>query len=372
MQLIDEVEKQRHHVVVDSYSATWNELMSQYAVADIEIDPAYQRAFRWDGEQQTKYLESLLLNIPTPPIFLAEKQTGAFEVIDGLQRFSTVIKFFAGELFGSAANNSRVRNANSAKSVINDIREPSTLSDAPILTGLEGLSRETMPETLVRTLRYSRVQIILLKKESSKLARYNVFTRLNRSGTALSNQEIRNCSARLFDIDFPNKLMAMAELPAVEAALGLSNKESSSMGAQESILRLLSFGHFSPQTKSIEEFLDSIMYKVSAGEFDFSDRIQKNLIATFEVIAQACPQGEAFKFYRQGKFQGGFSPNLFDIVGCGIYKNIVKAKRKSPAQVKARIMALHEQADAMKLTGAGSNTKAKMLGRVQFGTSWFA
>lgn len=372
MRLIDEVEKQRHHVVVDSYSATWSELMAQYAAADIEIDPAYQRAFRWDVEQQTKYLESLLLNIPTPPIFLAEKQTGAFEVIDGLQRFSTVIKFFSAEIFQNSVAASNIKTAKLSKTEVNDIRVPTVLADAPILTGLEGLSRESMPETLVRTLRYSRVHIILLKKESSKLARYNVFTRLNRSGTTLSNQEIRNCSARLFDIGFPNKLMAMAELPSVEAALGLSSKESSSMGAQESILRLLSFGHFSPQTKSIEEFLDSVMYQASSGEFDFTRRIENNLLSTFEAISEACPNGEAFKFYRKSKFGGGFSTNLFDIVGCGLYKNIAKIKRKTPAQIRARIIELHEQEDAMKLTGAGSNTKAKMLGRVKFGEKWFS
>jgi hypothetical protein len=372
MQLIAEVEEQRHHVVVDSYSATWSELMAQYAAADIEIDPAYQRAFRWDVEQQTKYLESLLLNIPTPPIFLAEKQTGAFEVIDGLQRFSTVIKFFAAEVFQGEDKFNNSISARISKPTINDIRVPSILSDAPILTGLEGLSRENMPETLVRTLRYSRVHIILLKKESSKLARYNVFTRLNRSGTTLSNQEIRNCSARLFDVDFPNKLMAMADLSSVETALGLSSKETSSMGAQESILRLLSFGHFSPQTKSIEEFLDSVMYQVSSNEFRFTKRIENNLLTTFDLISKAFPNGEAFKFYRGGKFSGGFSTNLFDIIGCGVYKNISKVKKKTPTQLKAHIIALHKQEEAMKLTGAGSNTKAKMLGRVEFGEKWFA
>lgn len=372
MSLIDNVEKERHHVVVDSYSATWNELMGQYVAQDIEIDPAYQRAFRWDAEQQTKYIESLLLNIPTPPIFLAEKKTGAFEVIDGLQRFSTIIKFFAAELFKPVSMSSTKASARNAKPTTNDIQVPSILTDAPILEGLEGLSREDMPETLVRTLRYSRVQIILLKKESSKLARYNVFTRLNRSGTTLSNQEIRNCSARLFDIEFPNKLMELAELHNVETALGLSNKESSSMGAQESILRLLAFGHFSPQTKSIEEFLDSVMYQASSGEFAFTSKIENNIVATFDLIAAACPNGEAFKFYRQNKFQGGFSPNLFDIIGCGVYKNIAKVKKISPSDLRAKIISLHNQEDAIGLTGAGSNTRTKMLGRVEFGKRWFA
>ena len=97
--LISEVSSQRHEVVVESYTQMWSELLNQYKVNDVEIDPQYQRGFRWSLEQQTRYIESLLLNIPTPPIFLAEKPDGKFEVIDGLQRFSTVVKFFSGEIF---------------------------------------------------------------------------------------------------------------------------------------------------------------------------------------------------------------------------------------------------------------------------------
>lgn len=372
MNLIEEVERQRHHVLVENYSATWNELMGQYASGDIEIDPAYQRAFRWDIDQQTKYIESLLLNIPTPPIFLAEKETGAFEVIDGLQRFSTIIKFFSAELFQADVASFDLENAIELKNNVNNIFFPTVLSTAPILGGLERLSRETMPETLVRTLRYSRVQIILLKKESTKLARYNVFTRLNRAGTTLSNQEIRNCSARLFDVTFANKLMSLAEAPEIVSALGLSSKERSSMGAQENILRLISFSHFAPKTKSIEEFLDSVMYEAASGNFAFTSKIEKQIMETFELLTIAFPKGQAFKFYRDGRFTGAFSPNLFDIVACGVYKNLSKCKNKTPAQIRLRIQKLHESEDAIKLTGAGSNTRSKMMGRVDFGKAWFS
>lgn len=67
--LVDEVEEQRHEVVVDSYTQMWSELINQFKAGDVEIDPLYQRGFRWTVDQQTRYIESLLLNIPTPPIF---------------------------------------------------------------------------------------------------------------------------------------------------------------------------------------------------------------------------------------------------------------------------------------------------------------
>lgn len=367
MNLIEAVEKQRHHVVVDSFTNTWSELLAQYKAGDVEVNPAYQRGFRWHYEQQTAYLESLLLNIPTPPVFLAEKQNGAFEVIDGLQRFSTMLKFFSAEIFPE-----KEKGASNLPKDQNNIEVPTVLSEAPILTGLHGITRESMPDTLVRTLRYSRVQIILLKKESSGVARYNVFTRLNRAGTTLSNQEIRNCSARLFDSKFADKLNVLGDQACVKIALGLSAKEQISMGAQESVLRLIAFGYFTPPTKSIEDFLDNVMYQASSGEFNFSNSLENKIFATFELLAEAYPGGESFKFYRKNKFQGQFSPNLYDIVACGVLKNILKCRKKGPVAIREHIKKMHNEQGALELTGAGSNTRAKMMGRVSFGRNWFS
>lgn len=367
MSLIKEVEEQRHHVVVETFSPTWNELLNQFVADDIEIDPIYQRAFRWDRFQQTQFIESLLLNIPTPPIFLAEKRDGKFEVIDGLQRFSTMIKFFCTEIYDKAEVLSM-----STPDSDNNIQVPAVLAEAPILGGLHELTRETMPETLVRTLRYSRAQVILLKKESSAVAKYNVFTRLNRAGSQLADQEIRNCSARLFDSSFADDLREVADRASVKKAMSLSKADLASMQAEENILRLLAFTYSDPATKKINDFLDRFMYLAASGEFKLTAKRKSNLEQTFECIAAAYPKGEAFKFYKGKKFSGAFSTNLFDIIGCGVYKNISKISKSDIAILRKNIVALHGQSEAIALTGAGSNTRKKMLGRVKFGQTWFA
>lgn len=363
--LINQVEKERHHVVVDNFSMTWNELLNLYKEGDIKIDPLYQRAFRWSIEQQTRYIESLLLNIPTPPIFLSEDSEGKFEVIDGLQRFSTIIKFFSAEIFTETVSGDK-------KDSENRLDAPTVLTDAPILTGLKGLSRENMPETLIRTLRYSRIQMILLKRESSALAKYNVFTRLNRAGATLSNQEIRNCSARLFESKFPDTLNRLALRPEILNSLKMSSKEESSMGIQECLLRLIAFSNFSPETQKIEEFLDDVMYQASANKIPKQDRVYENIIRTFELIYEAYPNGEAFRFVKGGKFSGGFSTNLFDIIAVGIYTNLSKVSKLEPKALASLILKIHDQKEITELTGAGSNAKSKMLGRISFGKTWFS
>lgn len=365
--LLKEVESQRHEVVVESYTQMWSELINQFKVGDVEIDPLYQRGFRWGMDQQTRYIESLLLNIPTPPIFLAEKNNGSFEVIDGLQRFSTVIKFFSEEI-----NFEEHDIKNSSLDETNNIRTPSTLTNAPILKGLNNISRSNMPDTLLRTLRYSRVQVILLKKESSPLAKFNVFTRLNRSGTTLSNQEIRNCSARLTESPFADELIELANIDFIGDSLNMSNKDKSSMGIQESILRLIAFGNFEPSSTRLEDFLDEVMYDISSGKFDFNSKEKTKIISTFKVIFGAYPAGEAFRFRKNNKFSGAFSPNLFDIIAVGIYLNISYCKKLPPERIRDLILSIHEQQDAIKLTGAGSNARSKMIGRVEFGKKWFS
>ncbi len=100
MSVLDEVEKHRQDIVTDTYTVTWRELIGQYKDHELQIDPEYQRLFRWEVDQQTQYLESILLSSPSPPIFLARNADGKFEVIDGLQRISTLLKFFAAEITG--------------------------------------------------------------------------------------------------------------------------------------------------------------------------------------------------------------------------------------------------------------------------------
>lgn len=365
--LISQVEEQRHHVVVDSFTITWNELISQYKAGDVAINPSYQRAFRWSLEQQTKYIESLLLNIPTPPIFLSENSNGKFEVIDGLQRFSTIIKFFSAEIFDNEDATNTKQKDNS-----NNIKLPTILTEAPILTGLEDCSRETLPDTLLRTLRYSRVQLILLQKESSSLAKFNVFTRLNRAGTTLSNQEIRNCSARLFDTDFPDTLNTLANSEKIVKSLKISREEKDSMGIQEMILRLIAFGVLTPKTQKIEELLDDVMYQAAQNKLPGQSKIHNKITETFNIIHSAFPEGEAFRFYKSAKFSGSFSPNLFDIIACGIFNNLSKCKKRTPEQIRNLIISLHAEDEAIALTGAGSNAKSKMIGRINFGKKWFA
>src|SRR5215469_14067471 len=96
----DEILATQRLVHTDAYQMSIGELVSLYSEHDLTIDPEFQRLFRWEPGQKSKFIESLLLGIPIPSIFVFEKEDARWELIDGLQRVSTILEFM-GLLRGS-------------------------------------------------------------------------------------------------------------------------------------------------------------------------------------------------------------------------------------------------------------------------------
>jgi len=363
MALLDEVDKHRSDIHTDSYTVTWRELLNQYRDGDLLINPDYQRLFRWDVDQQSQYIESLLLGIPTPPIFLAQNDDGKLEVLDGLQRLSTLLKFFANERPSKQPEPPSEDDLDSDVEQ-NDIALPTTLLAGRFLPSLEGAVSTNLPETLTRAIKYARVNVILIEKGSKRRARYEVFRRLNKFGSLLSDQEIRNCTARLLGAEFPDQLRKLGREPIIRNVLALSDELRRSMGVEEMILRLLAF-NFSkkPLSHEIREFLDDFMEYAAEGHFKLTPPVVESVIQTFDLIHTAIPDGTAFRMKNQG-----FSTNLFDVVAAGVFHNLGKL---TPDSVTKKHASLQNSPELRELIGAGSNTRRKLEGRLRLGREWF-
>ncbi len=79
--LLNQIDDKRDEVVTDSYTATWRELINLYRDNEITISPDYQRLFRWDNSRQSQFIESLLLNIPTPTLFFILIKRGSKKLL---------------------------------------------------------------------------------------------------------------------------------------------------------------------------------------------------------------------------------------------------------------------------------------------------
>ena len=180
--LSDKIKELRKEIVSDSYSMSIGELISLYTDEELDIHPRFQRLFRWQSYQKTRFIESILLNIPIPPIFVSQNEEGVWDVIDGVQRLSTIFQF-VGKL--------KDQDGNTVDKLV--------LEGTKALPELEGLywesdSLETsLPKDVKLDFKRARIVINIVKKESDTSAKYELFQRLNTGGSSLSDQEVRNC-----------------------------------------------------------------------------------------------------------------------------------------------------------------------------------
>src|SRR6516164_11024265 len=93
MDILEEVERAKRRVTTDAYQMSFGEIVNLYQEKDLIINPEFQRLFRWTNYQKSRLIESILLGIPIPPIFVYERTDGKWELVDGLQRVSTVLEF---------------------------------------------------------------------------------------------------------------------------------------------------------------------------------------------------------------------------------------------------------------------------------------
>ncbi len=142
----------------------------------INLHPEYQRRLRWTTSQKSRLIESLLLNIPIPPVFFYESDAARYEVMDGQQRLNTIREFFSGAF---------------------------ALTGLQVLSPLNGIRYPKAPPRVKRTLdRASISAIVLLMESDSEISgqpalkitdiRRLVFDRLNTGGMKLNAQELRN------------------------------------------------------------------------------------------------------------------------------------------------------------------------------------
>jgi hypothetical protein len=88
-----EIDEAKRLVKTDAYMLSIGEIVNMYKDKELVVNPDFQRLFRWEIGQKSKLIESLLLGIPIPSIFVFEKEDSTWELIDGLQRISTLLEF---------------------------------------------------------------------------------------------------------------------------------------------------------------------------------------------------------------------------------------------------------------------------------------
>jgi hypothetical protein len=351
LNLEDEILQQKNSLSTDRLDMSFGEIMSMYQRQEIIIDPEFQRLFRWNNEQKTKFIESIILGIPIPPIFVAEDSDGRWELVDGLQRISSLLSFF-GELRTSADKNNW------------------TMTEGGLLKSLEGITFSTLPPKYALNIKRSTCRIEIIRWNSNYDMRYELFNRLNTGGTTLTDQEIRNCIFRGDGSDFNNFLKTTSSDSIVEEMVGSTEKQKEELYLEEIVLRFTTL--FKQNLDSINHDMPSqmtnFMKLAVKGEVNFDYGCGKTFIDTLNLLQ---PLGSSIFRYNSNR---NFSANLFDTVVVGIAENLQGwvGLPNNLNEISARIYELKEDAEFKKLIGSGAATKSRVKRRLQKAREVFA
>ena len=251
----DKILTLRNTLKGDRLDMSFGELMNIYEDGELSISPEYQRAFRWNDKQRSDFIESILLGIPIPPIFVAEDENAKWELVDGLQRVSTVLSFFG-----------ILKNLEESKLE----RYKKLITTELIGDSLDKITINTLPLKMKLTIKRAVCRVEILRWDSNFNMKYNLFKRLNTSSSPLSVQEIRNC---IFLGDFNNLLKELAQNKIFHNILAINNKLKEEMYIEELVLRFFAFKYEYKNFEvkhSMEIFLDGFMEDIQKNKISFN------------------------------------------------------------------------------------------------------
>lgn len=327
---------------------SFGELLNLHNDKEIVIRPEYQRLFRWSNEQRSRLIESIILGLPIPPIFLIEGENGVLELIDGLQRTSSVLQFLDHAAIG----------------------EPElVLIGCDIIPELNEKRFQDIPLSVRLKVKRSPIRATIINKSGDAFVKYEMFKRLNTGGSLLSPQEIRNCSSRMVnggDV-FYDAIQEMAKYPNfVNATARLPDSFKEKRADEELVLRFFAATVFRDRYKgNIEEWLDSFMEDIlfERIKFNLSDE-RDRFNAVFDSIYENLGDEAFTRFNESGQGVGRLAPAYYEASVCAFNTNLALIKTRTSLQIREKLQAAFSDKRFKAATGPGANTIQKLEERI--------
>lgn len=324
----NELEIARQNIKTDGYAMSIGELINLYRDEELKLDPAFQRLFRWDDEQKTKLIESILIGIPVPEIFVAQKSDATWHVVDGVQRLSTLLQL-TGNLQG---------------------KEKLTMTSCKYIPSLENKKWDDLPIETQREIKRTKLKINIILTQNSDEAQYELFQRLNTGGTSLSSQEVRNCLMLMLDTDFFESINTLKEYSNFKDCLRIDNHLFEKEYHMELILRMFIGYHNRVDYSShgplsyvkVSEFIDketiNLIRNADVEEF------KEVFTRTFDLLKNSLGKKSFQKYYpEKDEFSGAFNVSIFEMLTVGISTNIDKVENMGKSQLEKMIKDLYNE-----------------------------
>jgi hypothetical protein len=268
--LVAQLGENKRKVDFDTFDISVKELVGMVRDGLIDIAPEYQRQFRWTDEAQSTFIESVFLGIPIPSLFTAANPDGRWELIDGVQRLSSLIRFIGDD---------------QARAIIG--KAPLRLVELAKLSLFNGKTFLELPSSVQLQFSLRPLKVTTISDKSDHSVRFDLFERLNTGGVKLEPQEIRRC---IFQGPFNELLRRLAQYPAFRKVVKLQKSKEHDATREELVLRFFAFYHnYKSFDHSVIDFLNDYMDAASQ-QSDFADdeRLFKEV---FDKLQIALPSG---------------------------------------------------------------------------------
>ena len=352
--LQNQIESASRTIFTDSYSMSIGEIMSMYKEKEIDVHPEFQRAFRWEMNQKSSLIESILLGIPMPPIFIFHRNDGIWDVIDGQQRLSTIFQF---------AGIYRDEN----EEVLPKIKLVKT-KFLPALNEIvwEDENAETYQLTSPQRLliKRAKIDIKLLKANSDPNAKYDLFQRLNSGGSHLTPQEVRTCLIIMEDRNFYEKLLNMSNNIDFKETLPLTERAIREQEDLEFVIRFIVARNCSTESlpTSLHEHLDnSIVSLIRDDTFNLETEIE-TFNRTFALLNKNFGS-DSFKRFNPEKeqFEGATTISAFEALAPAVSKHLKFYETFSKDDFRSKVIEMHKHPSYTQAAARRSTDRFKAL-----------
>ena len=293
---------------------------------DIYI-PDYQRALVWSENTQAKFIESLILGLPIPFLFMADMQDGRLEIVDGTQRIRTLHRFLHNEL---------------------------CLTQLEKLDSLNGFKFSELPIARQRKFKNRTIRVVVLSDKADEEVRRDLFERINTGSVALKDMEVRK---GIYPGPFGDFIIECAQNEQFNRLCPVTVAKRKSGESEELVLRFFAYSdHYLEFKHEVKKFLDHYM-KTKNQDFDREEMTQR-FIDMLNFVEKYFPTG----FKKTPK--ATTTPRVrFEAIAVGIYL----ALKEQPDLVPKEVSTWLDSEKFKELTTSdASNSAKKLQGRIEF------
>lgn len=328
-------------LVIQSSDMALMNISSLAASGALDLSPRFQRRNRWDRVRQSQLIESFLMNVPVPPVYLAEEARGVFAVIDGKQRLTAITQFFNDEF---------------------------PLKNLQLRRDLEGRLYSDLALEVSSGLNLRPLRTVTVMRKTPDWVKHEVFIRLNRGGQPLNAQEIRNVA---YASPLNDAIIRLGENEFLRRQLKIVSDDSSSYTDMTNVEFVVRFFALSDQWEKFGGSMRASMDRFMADHYESGP----SQIAVFEkrferaiLYAEKFWGSRAFHRFDGGQWRDQLIGGLFDAQMIAIDQladSVLDRSIADPTALEAATRSLFSDPEFDAAVRLGTNTSSRVTYRVK-------